>query len=552
MDFSVTPNRFAPLGIMDDGDIQALADGGGGFQNVKRRCVRPSPGVVHKFSEISIDEKLNVIYSDVQRMMDIQKQTNEGMTFLFNSVSCTNKNVDQVVKVTDQNIRMLRLLSYKSIDLEARARRNNLIFKNLMYKRGDDWFDVVRRFITDHLDLDGYDVHLERAHPFGPPSRNTGRRDIIVAFRNFADTEVVMRNVGALKGTPFVIDRDYPKEVVSARKRLWPRFKAAKANAGGKKVAIQFPARLVVNGEVVHDEFPNWFNYLSGDRDITLHRAQYESPPTSHTTTENNTQPVTNNVHMASPYMGLHSDDNIDRGSMRDMYGTSMYTNNPYLPPVPTGAPVFTRADTRKDTHNQTAQSTSSVAASTNHSDPGLPRSNTTSQTSLAVNILNENRSTPVQPVPTGALITTTTISSDTSDLSSSNAPSTSAVTEDSIWRPPIIQPSIFRSTAPANVPSATITTGAPHTGNLGSGSSYAGHKQPASDITTARKPRSPVRRNNTRHQNTTRSDSVPANLSRARGQHRGKRTIDSATNDPDQSPTGAGIDTGQSRTVTD
>lgn len=89
-----------------------------------------------------------------------------------------------------------------------------------------------------------------------------------------------MKNVYKLKGTPYVIDRDLPKEIVAARKRIWPKFKQAKAAQPQAKVSIQFPARLVVNGVTTMNEFPDWFEYMKGDRDTYLRHVRYKSTPT--------------------------------------------------------------------------------------------------------------------------------------------------------------------------------------------------------------------------------------------------------------------------------
>lgn len=67
-----------------------------------------------------------------------------------------------------------------------------------------------------------------------------------------------------LKGSQFRIDRDYPKEITAARQRLWPRFKELKSQ--NKKVSLQYPARLVLNGRVIEDALPDWYEVLKADR----------------------------------------------------------------------------------------------------------------------------------------------------------------------------------------------------------------------------------------------------------------------------------------------
>ena len=55
---------------------------------------------------------------------------------------------------------MLKTLAYKSIDLEARSRRNNLIFWGLAENVRENCFAVIRDFIKNELDLDADKMYL--------------------------------------------------------------------------------------------------------------------------------------------------------------------------------------------------------------------------------------------------------------------------------------------------------------------------------------------------------------------------------------------------------
>ena len=52
----------------------------------------------------------------------------------------------------------------------------------------------------------------------------------------------------------YVIDRDYPAEILNARKQLWPRFKELKQTKRVRDtITIRYPAQLVKNREVIED-----------------------------------------------------------------------------------------------------------------------------------------------------------------------------------------------------------------------------------------------------------------------------------------------------------
>ena len=94
--------------------------------------------------------------------------------------------------ITTQDAR-IKLLEYCSIDNEARNRRRNLIFKGIgEYGMIENCFELIHDFITDKLKIPA-EMYIERAHRLGRPRPNqTKPRPIIVAFRDFGDTELVL------------------------------------------------------------------------------------------------------------------------------------------------------------------------------------------------------------------------------------------------------------------------------------------------------------------------------------------------------------------------
>ena len=124
----------------------------------------------------------------------------------------------------------------------------------------------------DEMGLDLDDFYVDRIHRLGSlhraKQRNANqnpRRHIIVAFNNYSSTEIIMETAYMLKGTNFSVTRDYPKENVEARKGLMPLYREQR-QIRGNKVSLEFPAKLVVNGKIIADAFPDWYNVLQTDR----------------------------------------------------------------------------------------------------------------------------------------------------------------------------------------------------------------------------------------------------------------------------------------------
>ena len=162
------------------------------------------------------------------------------------------------------------LLAYKSIDIEARSRRRKLLFHGLAESRSENCTELLRNFLWDEMGIDSDDLFIERVHRLGSLHKaklksEIPRRPIIVAFYEYQHTEKILDAAYMLRGTIFSVSRDYPKEIVSVRQRLMPQFKAERQNKNNK-VSLEYPAKLVVNGRVVADEFPDWFSVLGQNR----------------------------------------------------------------------------------------------------------------------------------------------------------------------------------------------------------------------------------------------------------------------------------------------
>ena len=89
-------------------------------------------------------------------------------------------------------------------------------------------------------------------------------RLIIAGFRDYRARDQVFEKVKNLKGKPFSVNQDFSSEIRAAHAgRLWPIYSDARAQ--GKNAFIAYPARLIVDGAVFRDEFPDWRYWLGSD-----------------------------------------------------------------------------------------------------------------------------------------------------------------------------------------------------------------------------------------------------------------------------------------------
>lgn len=217
-----------------------------------------------EFKRLSTDDKLVKLF---EVMTDIGS--------LYGRVQDVETKVHNLKLTTEAHDQRIKLVEYKSLDLEARSRRSNLIFRGHPENvEDDDCASIIRRFLEEKLSIEK-DIYIQRAHRLGNVRRrragpggktDTRPRPIIVCFRDAQDIDLILQNAYKLKDTQFGIHRDYPKEILNARSSLWPSYKQAKANNPRADVSIGYPAKLLINGRVVADKFPNWREVLRGSR----------------------------------------------------------------------------------------------------------------------------------------------------------------------------------------------------------------------------------------------------------------------------------------------
>ena len=159
---------------------------------------------------------------------------------------------------------------YKLLDLEARSRRNNLVFHQIAEVGNETWEkteEILITFIKDKMKMgeDAGNIVFQRVHRLGRPRQGGRPRPIIAGFRDFKVKENVFGYSKFLRDTDFSVSNDYPAEIRSARGRLWKDYRAARAQNIPQTV-IAYPAKLIIHGELVRDEFPGWSQMLNSNQ----------------------------------------------------------------------------------------------------------------------------------------------------------------------------------------------------------------------------------------------------------------------------------------------
>ena len=215
--------------------------------------------------QMSDSEKFNFIIGKLQSIESLTLELQRTRVRLDE----THDMIDQMsVAMTDYKDE-LTMAQHRINDLEARSRRQNLIFAGIPENENESDSDcktTLLSFMRDTLQLDRDVLNglvLQQVHRLGGKRVGMARngqawrpRPIIAAFRDYEARDAVFSNAKNLKWTHFVIHQEFPSEIRSARGELWKDF--CRARAQKLKATIAYPAKLIVEGNVFRNLFPLW------------------------------------------------------------------------------------------------------------------------------------------------------------------------------------------------------------------------------------------------------------------------------------------------------
>ena len=156
--------------------------------------------------------------------MTVNESKFELLERKLDSVITLRTRVDNMSTVIRSQENRLKMLECKSIDLEARGRRCNLMFHGLLENRREHCSVLLIQYLEDQLNFDELPF-IEKAYRLGRFQPNKGLRPIIAAFGSYRETERIMSSFHLLACKRFSISRDFLKEIMYARNILWSKLK---------------------------------------------------------------------------------------------------------------------------------------------------------------------------------------------------------------------------------------------------------------------------------------------------------------------------------------
>ena len=128
-------------------------------------------------------------------------------------------------KIRDTKEKMFEI-KIKTVDLEDRSRRSNLVFYNFPETEGENASDCEGKIITclEGLNIfaSGEEIYIDRAHRLGRKKEETDAkpRPIIAKFSYFKQKNQIVMNGKHFKNTTIKFSEDYSKETIKEHKQL--------------------------------------------------------------------------------------------------------------------------------------------------------------------------------------------------------------------------------------------------------------------------------------------------------------------------------------------
>ena len=198
----------------------------------------------------NVDAKVNALTTKVETFETTTRNAMKSIEELDRGLAFLNSKVEGLKKLEKQCTVLRQEVLYMGVD----QRRENLHFYGIEEdpEGAEDTQQVLIDFMESELGIDdASEIEFQRVHRIGLFNQQVPKPlQIIAHFLRYPDRERVMSNARKLKGKKFGISADLPKEIVDRRKKLLPKFFAAKKVGKSAYFSKAEPDKLFIDGRL--------------------------------------------------------------------------------------------------------------------------------------------------------------------------------------------------------------------------------------------------------------------------------------------------------------
>ncbi|CAB3986612.1 Hypothetical predicted protein [Paramuricea clavata] len=199
-------------------------------------------------------EKLDGIEADMKEIKHSLEYAHAEIADLKRENETTRANQEQARTKLEKLEKDNATLRDKIVDIQARSMRDNLLFFNIPEQDKEITTEIIHNLLETKFQIkDAKEViKIDRSHRIGKKREgNRKPRPIVVKFNYHQDREHVRLNAKKLKGTNIGVSEQFPEEIESVRKALYPELKKAKAEGKRAKLVRD---KLIVEGQVFNNK----------------------------------------------------------------------------------------------------------------------------------------------------------------------------------------------------------------------------------------------------------------------------------------------------------
>lgn len=191
-----------------------------------------------EFLTQTVDSYKTGLLKHIQRLEVRVTECETGLTAQDERIQELEKeNIDMKERNTVLEGRILRCEHFidkvrdKVVTLETRSMRDNIIFYNLPERDPEDPVATILQFLTNEMNLGSVIAvnNIYRCHRMGRRHAQSKYPRAIICHLDPKSCDIIMKNAHKLKGKPYRLSIQVPREVEEKRKHLLPIFKEAKA-----------------------------------------------------------------------------------------------------------------------------------------------------------------------------------------------------------------------------------------------------------------------------------------------------------------------------------
>lgn len=202
--------------------------------------------------DTAFEAKLETLHKILENKDDVIGNLNkdigelkQSVNFLTNETTVLKRSIDDNVEVIRSRVDLtedrVSAIKEKTVDLEDRSRRCNLVFFNfpeVSRFATENCEETVENFLLSEKILENDDIWIDRAHRLGRrrPDHDTRPRPIIVKFSYYKQKERILKNGAKLKHSNINVSEDYSKETLHIHNQLRKHGKEAKEHMSGDPI----------------------------------------------------------------------------------------------------------------------------------------------------------------------------------------------------------------------------------------------------------------------------------------------------------------------------